>query len=146
LQIVDKTQVVSAIFSFKLNRQHSLGISIDYFYLSHRRNGFQNADNPIRSVSPGHVTNNGLDHSNGVGLSLGWRWNITESLAFGLAYIKKSYVGQYRRYRGYEPWHARNYIPMTLGTGFTYRFTQKVAGRLEVLWTGYGGLPNAMAG
>lgn len=39
--------------------------------------------------------------------------------------------------------HAQNYIPATLGGGFTYKFTEKLAGRLEVLWTGFGSLPNA---
>lgn len=139
----DKTQVISSIFSLKLNENHSIGFSLDYFYLSHNRKGFQNSDNPLRSVSPGHVTNNGKDHSHGLGLSLGWRWNINESLTFGLAFIKKSYVGQYRKYRGYEPHHAKNYIPETIGSGFTYQFTQKIAGRLEVLWTDFGNLPNS---
>lgn len=139
----DKIHVISSIFSFKLNKNHSIGVSLDYFYLSHRRNGFQNSDNRLRSVSPGHVTNKGIDHSHGLGLSLGWRWNISKSLTFGLAYIKKSYVGQYRKYRGYEPHHARNYIPESIGAGFTYQFSQKIAGRIEVLWTGLGVLPNA---
>jgi long-subunit fatty acid transport protein len=116
---------------------------LDYSYLSHRRNGFQNADNALRSVSPGHVTNNGIDHSHGLGLTLGWRWNMSKSLTFGLAFIKKSFVGQYRKYRGYEPHHARNYIPQTIGGGFTYIFTQKLAGRLEVVWTNFGNLPNS---
>ena len=139
----DKVQVFSFVFSFKLNKCHSIGASADYFYLSHQRNGFQNSDNPLRSVSPGHVTNNGMDHSGGLGLSLGWRWNITESLTFGAAFVKKSYVGQYRKYRGYEPEHANNYIPETVGAGFTYRFTKKLAGRLEVLWSNLGNLPGA---
>lgn len=142
-RLENKTQVISAIFSFKINPSHSVGISLDYYYLSHQRNGFQRADNPIRSVSPGHVTNNGMDHSGGFGLGLGWRWNITKSLAFGAALVKESYVGQFRKYRGYEPHHARNYIPATLGAGFTYLFTEKLAGRLEVLWTNFGSLPNA---
>jgi len=141
--VEDKTQVISSVFSLKLNEHHSIGFSLDYFYLSHRRNGFQHADNPLRSVSPGHVTNNGLDHSSGLGLSLGWRWNISKSLHFGLAFIKKSYVGQYRKYRGYEPHHAKNYIPETIGAGFTYLFTEKLAGRLEVLWTDFGNLPTS---
>lgn len=139
----DKTQVISSIFSLKLNKNHSIGFSLDYFYLSHLRKGFQNANNPLRSVSPGHVTNNGMDHSHGLGLALGWRWNINKSLAFGLAFIKKSYVGQYRKYRGYEPHHAKNYIPETIGGGLTYQFTQKIAGRLEVIWTDFGNLPNS---
>jgi long-chain fatty acid transport protein len=141
--VEDKVQVVSAVFSLKLNESHSIGLSLDYFYLSHRRNGFQRSDNPIRSVSPGHVTNNGMDHSDGVGLSAGWRWNISKSLTFGAAFVKKSYVGQYRKYRGYEPHHARNYIPETIGAGFTYLFTKSLAGRLEVLWTDLGNLPNS---
>lgn len=143
IRVDNKTRVVSGIFSLKLNDQHSLGFSLDYFYLTHRRNGFQNADNPLRSVSPGHVTNKGWDHSSGLGLSLGWRWDITKSLTFGFAYIKKSYVGQFRKYRGYEPHHAHNYIPETIGGGFTYKFTKQLAGRLEVLWNDFGNLPNA---
>lgn len=143
IRLESKTQAISSVFSWKLNKNHSIGFSLDYLYLSYLRNGFQHADNPIRSVSPGHVTNNGTDHSAGLGLTLGWRWNINNSLAFGLAFIKKSYVGQFRRYRGYEPHHAKNYIPETLGGGFTYKFTEKLAGRLEVLWTGFGSLPNA---
>lgn len=139
----DKTQVISSIFSLKLNENHSIGFSLDYFYLSHLRNGFQKSDNPQRSVSPGHVTNKGMDHSNGLGLTLGWRWNINKSLTFGLAFIKKSYVGQYRRYRGYEPYHAENYIPETIGGGFTYQISEKIAGRVEVLWTDYGNIPNS---
>jgi hypothetical protein len=143
IQLKDKTQVISSIFSLKINENHSIGFSLDYFYLSHLRNGFQNADNELRSVSPGHVTNNGMDHSEGLGMTLGWRWNINESLTFGLAFIKKSYVGQYRKYRGYEPHHAENYIPQTIGGGFTYKFTEKIAGRLEVLRTNFGNLPNS---
>jgi len=143
IHYVDKTQVFSSIFSLKLNKNHSIGVSLDYSYLSHLGNGFQNSDNPQKSVSPGHVTNNGMDHSHGLGISLGWRWNINKSLTFGLAFVKKSYVGQFKKYRGYEPHHAKNYIPEMIGGGFTYRFTQKVAGRLEIVWTNYGNLPNA---
>lgn len=143
IKLVDLPQVISSIFSLKIKDNHSIGFSLDYFYLSHLRNGYQNSDNSLRSVSPGHVTNNGMDHSQGLGLTLGWRWNISKTLTFGLAYIKKSYLGQYRKYRGYEPFHAKNYIPQAIGGGFTYHFTQKIAGRLEVLWTDFGNLPNS---
>lgn len=138
-----KTQVLSSIFSIKLNDKHSIGFSVDYFYLSLIRNGFQHSDNPLRSVSPGHVTNNGRDYSGGFGFGFGWRWNITKTLTFGFAFVKKSYVGQFRKYRGYEPHHAKNYIPETIGAGFTYLFTKRLAGRLEVIWSDLGNLPNA---
>lgn len=138
-----KTNVISAIFSFKLNTCHSFGFTIDYFYFSHLRNGFQNSDNPMRSVSPGHVTNKGTDHSHGIGCSVGWRWNITKSLKFGAAWTKKSKCGQYRKYRGFEPHHAKNYTPQTFGAGFTYGFTSRLTGRLEVFWLNFGNLPGA---
>lgn len=141
--VTNKTQAISAIFSFKLNKYHSFGISVDYLFFSHRRDGFQNSDNPLRSVSPGNVTNNGTDHSSGVGMTVGWRWNITEYLFFGTAWVRKSYCGQYRRYRGYEPHHAKNFNPQAVGAGFTYLFTPKLAGRLEVLWSNFGNLPAA---
>lgn len=143
IYVHDQIQVLSGIFSLKLNPHHSIGFSIDYFHCLHRRNGFQRSDTPIRSVSPGHVTNNGLDHSNGFGLSFGWRWNITKALAFGAAFVKKSFVGQFRKYRGYEPHHGKNYIPETVGAGFTYQFNAQIAGRLELLWSDLGNLPGA---
>lgn len=143
LLIYYKTDVVSGVFSLKLNNSHSIGFSIDYLHLSHRRNGYQNADNPLASVSPGHVTNNGTDHSNGVGLSIGWRWKITENLDFGTAWSKKSYCGQFRKYRGFEPFHAKNYEPQSVGAGLSYQFSSKVSGRVEVLWLNLGNLPYA---
>lgn len=143
LAILNKTDVISGVFSLKLNACQSIGISIDYLNFSHRRNGFQNSDNPIRSVSPGHVTNNGTDHSNGIGFSIGWRWNITEKLKFGTAWSKKSYCGQYRKYRGFEPHHAENYTPQYVGAGLSYRFTSRLAGRVEMLWSNLGNLPNS---
>jgi hypothetical protein len=141
--ISDKVEATSLIFSLKLNAYHSIGFSIEYFSFSHRRNGFQKSDNSLRSISPGYVTNNGTDHSKGASFSIGWRWNITKSLSFGAAWTKKSYCGQYRKYRGYEPYHAKNYIPQTFGAGFSYRFNVKLAGRLEVLWSNLGNLPNS---
>lgn len=141
--ILNRTNVISGVFSLKINACHSIGFSIDYLYFSHKRNGFQNADNPLRSVSPGNVTNNGMDHSSGIGCGIGWRWNITDRLTFGTAWTRKSYGGQYRRYRGYEPHHAKNYNPQTVGAGFSYKFTDRLAGRLEVLWTNLGNLPGA---
>ncbi len=143
MRLLNKTNVISAVFSLKLNASHSLGFTIDYLYFSHRRSGFQNTDNSRRSVSPGHVTNKGMDHSNGIGFSVGWRWNITERLNFGAAWVRKSFCGQYRKYRGFEPHHAKNYIPQTVGAGFSYRFTSRLAGRLEVLWSNLGNLPNS---
>lgn len=143
IMIRDKTEVISAVFSVKLNTCHSIGMTIDYFYLTHRRDGFQNSDNPHRSVSPGHVTNNGKDHSSGMGCSIGWRWKVTEKLDFGAAWSRKSDCGQFRRYRGYEPRHAKNYTSQLVGAGFTCRFTSKLAGRLEVIWVNLGNLPAA---
>lgn len=143
LAIQNKTEVFTAVFSFKLNEAHSVGFNIDYFTFSHLRNGFQNSDNALRSVSPGNVTNRGMDHSHGFGLTLGYRWNISKQLLFGMAWGRKNYCGQFRKYRGYEPWHAKNYSPQTLGAGFTYRFNTKWAGRLEVLWSNQGNVPSS---
>src|SRR6185312_15062137 len=52
LMISFRTDVLSAVFSFKLNSCHSIGFTIDYYYLTHRRDGYQNFDNPLKSVSP----------------------------------------------------------------------------------------------
>ncbi len=143
VSVSQKTQVISAIFSVKINSSHSLGVSVDFLQLSHLRNGFENSDNPLKSVAPGHVTNNGTDYANGVGFSIGWRWNISKALSFGTAYIKKTYCGHYNKYKGFEPHYGKNVIPQTLGGGFTYRFSTRCAARLETLWSNYSALPGA---
>lgn len=143
VRVESKINVLSAVFSIKLTENQSVGFSLDYLYFTRLRNGFQNSANPVRSVSPNHVTNKGRDHSEGFGFSFGYRWNISKRLLFGAAWIRKSYAGQYRRYRGFEPFHAKNYVPQTVGAGFTYRFNQKVAGRLEMIWVDQGNLPGA---
>ena len=140
---MSQTNVISLVFSLRLNASHSIGCSLDYLHFSYLRNGNQNSDTFLRSVSPGHVTNNGCDYSNGIGLTIGWRWKITKKLDFGTAWSKKSYGGQFRKYRGFEPHHARNYTPQLLGAGFSYHFSPKLAGRLEVLWSNLSNLPNA---
>lgn len=141
--LLNRTDVISAVFSFKLGSSHSIGVAIDYFLFSHRRDGFQNSDNPRRSVSPGNVTNRGKDRSSGFGFTIGWRWKITDRLDFGTAWARKSYCGQFRKYRGYEPHHAENYTPQLFGAGFRYLFSNRLAGRLEVLWSNLGNLPGA---
>ena len=65
---------------------------------------------------------------------------------FGAAWIKKSYVGQFKKYRGYDPHHGKNYIPQSIGGGFGFLLTPKTKGRLEVLWINYGDLPGANNG
>lgn len=84
-----------------------------------------------------------MDHSNGIGFTFGWRWKITKTLDFGIAWTRKSYCGRYRKYRGYEPFHAKNYIPQTIGAGFSYKFNSKLAGRVEFVWSNLGNLPNS---
>lgn len=143
MRVLSKTEVVSAVFSLKLQAAHSVGFSLEYLTFARLRNGFQHTDTPQRSVSPGHVTNKGMDRAHGVGCTIGWRWNITEKLNFGTAWSKKSYGGSCRKYRGFEPHHAENYQPQTLGAGFSYRVTSRLAGRLELLWMNLGNIPSA---
>lgn len=56
---------------------------------------------------------------------------------------EKNYCGRYRKYRGFEPFHAQNYTPQSIGAGLNYTFTSKLAGQLEVLWVQLGNLPQA---
>lgn len=142
MSVMNRTDVISTVLSFKICESHSIGIGVDYLRYSHRRYGYQNSDNSARSVSPGNVTNNGTDHSSGIGFTLGWRWKITDNLFFGTAWTDKSYCGRYRKYQGFESHHAENYSPQLLGAGFSYRFTEKLGGRLEVLWMNLGNLPS----
>ena len=75
-------ETISPNISYKW-RDHSFGLSLNWQIQRVKANGLQNFDNTIFSSAPGHVTNRGYNYSNGVGVTLGWLWQATDTFWVG---------------------------------------------------------------
>lgn len=102
---VDVSQlIVAPTLAYKLNAQHSVGLSLLLGYQQFKAQGLQAFDNapgfPPFTGAPGSVTNKGYESSTGVGLRLGWQWHLDETLTIGAAYAPKMKMGKFDAYKG----------------------------------------------
>lgn len=99
---------------------HSLGISLDWQIQRLKVNGLQNFDTPANSSSPGHVTNRGYNYAQGLTVTLGYRWQITDCLAIGVTYQPKTHMSKFHKYRGFLAQAGRLDVPEKIGAGIAY--------------------------
>ena len=102
---VDVSQLIFApTLAYKINQQHSVGISLLLGYQQFEAVGLQAFDNapgfPPFTSAPGSVTNNGYDSSTGVGVRLGWQGHFGDALTVGAAYAPKMSMGEFDKYKG----------------------------------------------
>jgi long-chain fatty acid transport protein len=120
-------QTVSPYVAYKWNCMN-FGISLNWQIARIKVNGFQNFDEAPQpfepgSVAPGAVTNRGYNYSNGLGVTLGWQWHITDDIAVGLTYQPRTKMSRFNKYRGFIAQHGRFNIPQKVGFGISWRFT-----------------------
>lgn len=77
---------------------HTLGVGIDLAYQRFEAKGLS-AFTPF-SIDPANVTNNGSDHSYGMGLRIGWLGRITDRLTLGAAWQSKTQMDEFKEYAG----------------------------------------------
>ena len=102
---VDISQlIVAPTLSYKLNAQHSVGVSLLLGFQQFKAHGLQAFDNapgfPPFTGAQGSVTNKGYDSSTGVGLRLGWQGRFGDALTLGAAYAPKMNMGSFDKYKG----------------------------------------------
>lgn len=121
-------QTVSPYVAYRWNCMN-FGVSLNWQIARIKINGFQRFDttptltNP-GSVDPGAVTNRGYNYSNGLGLTFGWQWHITDTIAVGLTYQPKTKMSRFNKYRGFIAEHGRFNIPQKIGFGISWRFME----------------------
>jgi long-chain fatty acid transport protein len=103
---VDLMQLIIApTFTYKINPQHAVGVSLLLGYQRFKASGLQAFDNPPSLQGPGttavgSVTNNGYDSATGFGLRLGYQGRITDAVSIGVAYAPKMNMGKFEKYKG----------------------------------------------
>ena len=98
---VDLSQLVIApTLAYKLNANHSIGVSPLIGVQRFKVDGLQAFDNPFFSTSPGNVTNRGHEWAHGFGVRVGWFGKLSDRVNLGAAYSTKVYMSKFDDYRG----------------------------------------------
>jgi long-chain fatty acid transport protein len=116
--------IVAPTMAYKLNSQHAIGASVLLGYQRFRAQGLQAFDNapgfPAFTSAPGHVTNKGYDSSTGAGLRVGWRGQLSESLAVGASYATQLRMSRFGQYSGLFAQQGRFDIPANYSLGAAF--------------------------
>jgi len=124
---VDLTQVfVTPSLAWRASERHTFGIGLNYAWQRFEARGLGAFDNPMFTESPGKVSDNGHDRSDGWGLRLGWNGQLTDSLSLGVAWSSKIKTGKFERYEGLFADHGSFDIPENYGIGLAWQATERL--------------------
>ncbi|MDP2240056.1 MAG: outer membrane protein transport protein [Burkholderiales bacterium] len=97
---VDMMQlIVAPTASYKLNNQHSIGISPLLGYQRFKADGLQAFSAVTASGTINNLTNQGYDSSTGWGVRVGWMGKLTDTVSLGAAYSTKMKMSKFDKYK-----------------------------------------------
>lgn len=130
---VDLIQMAIALtYSRQLTERHAIGITPIFTIQRFKAEGLQPFTQigpdgqPLFSVSPEHVTNNGFDYSYGGGVRVGWLGTVVDGLDLGVSYQTKLYMTDFDDYKGLFAEGGGFDIPAVLNVGAAYKLTPKI--------------------
>lgn len=128
--------IIAPTVSYKLNENHAIGASLQVAAQRFRAYGIGLFEG--FSSAPGYVTNNGDDESYGLGVKLGWRGKLTDSLTVGVSAASKIYMQEFDSYKGLFAEQGDFDIPATYAVGLAYQASDKLAVLFDVQRILYG--------
>ena len=123
---IDMAQLfIAPTVAWKINENHTVGVSLNFAYQRFEAKGLQNFDNPDpnnpSSSSKGNVTNRGHDHAYGAGLHLGWTGKINDAVTLGATYQTKTYMTEFDKYKGLFAEQGDFDVPEQYGFGLALK-------------------------
>lgn len=142
---VDLIQLVIApTVAYKLDANHSVGISPLFTYQQFKADGLQAFDNapgfPPLTGSPGNVTNNGYDRSTGVGVRVGYLGKLSDQVKVGASYSPKTNMKKFEKYSGLFAGQGDFDIPANFSVGMSVQATPDVLLALDYQRIKYSGV------
>jgi long-chain fatty acid transport protein len=141
---IDMSQLIIApTIAYKVSDNHSFGISPLIIQQQFKADGLQMfANTPGMSASPGNVTGNGYDTSNGVGVRLGYFGKLGDKLNVGVAYAPKVAMSKFSKYAGLFADQGGFDIPENYTIGANYQASPEVSVALDYEHISYGSVPS----
>jgi len=116
--------IIAPTAAYKVNPQHSIGVSPLIAYQRFKAYGLQ----PFAAISssPANLTNNGSDDAWGFGLRLGWLGKLSDTVSVGAAYSTKIKMDEFSKYRGLFADQGGFDIPENYNLGIAFKATPAV--------------------
>lgn len=125
--------------SYKINRQHTVGVAPVFAVQSFRAYGLGNFGgifNFSRDIDK--LTNNGNDFSYGGGVRFGWLGKFFDKrLNLGANYSSRTYMTKFDKYEGLFAEQGDFDIPENYSLGFSFKVTPKLSIAADVQWILY---------
>jgi long-chain fatty acid transport protein len=114
-------QTVSPYISYKWC-DFNFGISLNWQVQRLKANGIQRFATSTFSSHPTDVTNKGYNYANGIGVSIGTQWSLTDCFKIGFVYTPRTHMGRFKKYKGLLADTGRFDVPERVNFGLSYRF------------------------
>jgi len=123
---IDLVQLIVPITAaWKFNETHTVGLSIVPARQRFKAQGLQAMN--TYTVDQEHLTNNGADFSNGLGMRIGWLGHFADDqLTLGATWASKVYMQKFENYRGLFAERGSFDIPENYAVGIAYKATPKM--------------------
>lgn len=136
---VDMMQLIIApTFAYKINANHSVGISPLLGYQRFKVDGLQAFDEMGFTGSPGNTTNKGYDDSTGWGVRIGWFGKLSDTVSLGAAYSSRMRMSPFDKYRGLFAEAGDFDIPENYNFGIAVKATPKLTIAADIQQINYG--------
>jgi long-chain fatty acid transport protein len=134
---VDLQQLIIApTIAYKLNANHSIGISPLLVQQIFKVDGLQAFSG--MSSSPQNMTNNGYDSSNGFGMRLGYLGKISDRVMIGASYAPRVSMSKLSKYAGLFAEQGGLDIPENFTVGLSGQATPEITLALDYQHIAYG--------
>jgi long-chain fatty acid transport protein len=131
--------VVAPTFAYKLNPQHSIGVSPLLVYQAFKAYGLEGFSR--MSVDSSKLTGSGYSYSSGLGLRLGYMGQLSDTVSVGASYSPKVNMGRFKEYAGLFANGGDFDIPENLSVGVAVKATPQLTLAADYQRVGYGDVP-----
>lgn len=132
--------IVAPTFAMKLNKQHSVGVSLLLGYQKFAAQGLDGFKGFTATGSTNNLTNQGYDSSKGWGLRLGWMGQITDNMTLGASYTSKMKMSKFDKYKDLFPGEGMFDMPETINLGIAVKATPQLTFAADYQRINYGGI------
>jgi long-chain fatty acid transport protein len=132
--------IVAPTFAYKLDAQHSVGVSPLLVMQQFKATGLDAFTG--FSMAPTKVSDTGTDRSTGVGMRLGYLGQLSDTLKFGATYSPKIKMSKFDKYAGLFAGEGSFDIPENYALGINVQVTPAVSVAADYSRINYSGVPS----
>ena len=132
--------IVAPTFAYKLDAQHSVGVSPLLVMQQFKATGLDAFTG--FSMAPTKVSDTGTDRSTGVGMRLGYLGQLSHTMKFGATYSPKIKMSKFDKYAGLFAGEGSFDIPENYALGINVQVTPAVSVAADYSRINYSGVPS----